>query len=274
MHWAWKVKNSKGILKLSDEKRGQKLNEEIRQDVCLFYEDDEYSRMMPCTNDYMRVGKNVHEQKQLLLCNLHELYTAFKEKHPNSKIGLSKFCNLRPKWYVTVSASGTHSVCVCTSQQNTKLIVDAFTSTINKCIKKLNELNSEEDNNVQMLQNLDTDYKKMMQIIVCDTDNMECMVHHCEKCPGFNNLQAYLEGKCSAFEFDDNITYSQLDSTDRTQLRNYPSTVKEFIELLVHLVDSLTTHSCVAKRQARHLKAQNRYWSNRVLDFTSRLPLE
>ena len=116
----------------------------------------------------------------MLLCNLHELYTSFKEQHPNSKIGLSKFRSLRPNWCVTVSASGTCSVCVCISHQNTKLIVDGFTSTVNKCIKELSEHNLEDDNNVQMLQNLEIDYKKMMQMIVCDTDNMECMVHCCE----------------------------------------------------------------------------------------------
>ena len=54
------------------------------------------------------------------------------------------FFSLWPKCCVIVSASGTHSVCVCTSNQ--KLINDAFTSTINKCINRLNELNLEDDN--------------------------------------------------------------------------------------------------------------------------------
>ena len=87
------------------------------------------------------------------------------------------------------------------------------------CIKKLSD-HKLEDDNVKMLQNLDIDYKKMMQMIACDTDNMECMVHFCEKYPGFNNLQTYLEGKFSPFEFADGITYSHWDSTDRTELRN------------------------------------------------------
>ena len=52
-----KVKNSKGILELPDEKRGQKLNEEVQQDVCLFYKDDEYCRMMLGTKDYVSLGK-------------------------------------------------------------------------------------------------------------------------------------------------------------------------------------------------------------------------
>ena len=32
------------------------------------------------------------------LYNLQELYTAFKEKHPNVYIGFSKLCAMRPKW--------------------------------------------------------------------------------------------------------------------------------------------------------------------------------
>ena len=47
--------------------------------------------MMPGTKDYVSLGKKVHKQKQLLLCNSNELYTAFKEKHPNSKMDSLSF---------------------------------------------------------------------------------------------------------------------------------------------------------------------------------------
>ena len=76
---------------------------------------------------------------------------------------------------------------------------------------------------------------------------MECMVKHCEKCHGFSNLQTYFEGIFSAFEFDDDITYSQCDKTDRTELRNYTSSIEEFIKSFVYQVDSLTTNSYIAK---------------------------
>ena len=65
-----------------------------------------------------------------------------------------------------------------------------------------------------------------------------------------------IERKFSAFEFDDDITYTQWDSTDRTEMRNYTSPAEEFIELLVHQVNSSTTHSYVAKIQTRYLKAR------------------
>ena len=62
--------------------------------------------------DYVSISKNVHKQRRLLLCNLKELYSAFKQRHPGAKIGFSKVCSLRPKWCVPVGSTGTHSVCV------------------------------------------------------------------------------------------------------------------------------------------------------------------
>ena len=59
------------------------------------------------------------------LCNLQELYTAFKEKHPNVNIGFSKFCALRPKWCVLAGSKMTHPVCVYSAHQNVVLLVDA-----------------------------------------------------------------------------------------------------------------------------------------------------
>ena len=58
--------------------------------------------------------------------------------NPGLKVGFSKFCSLRPKWCVTVSSSGSHSVCVCKSHQTTKLLVHA--AKINKSYKELIEM--------------------------------------------------------------------------------------------------------------------------------------
>ena len=58
------------------------------------------------------------------LCNLQEIYTAFKEKHSN--IGFSKFCALKPKWCVLAGSKMTQSVCVCGAHHNVVLLVDAM----------------------------------------------------------------------------------------------------------------------------------------------------
>ena len=55
---------------------------------------------MPGKKDCVSVGKNQYRQKRLILCNLKEFYVAFKEKYPDVKISLSKFCSLRPKWCI------------------------------------------------------------------------------------------------------------------------------------------------------------------------------
>jgi hypothetical protein len=70
-------------------------------------------------------GERKHLQKQLVLCNLKEAYSSFKEKFPGAKIGFSKFAELRPKQCVLAGSSGTHSVCVCTTHQNMKLMFTA-----------------------------------------------------------------------------------------------------------------------------------------------------
>ena len=68
------------------------------------------------------INKNFANCKSL--CSLQELYTAFKQKHPNLKIGLTKICTLRPKWCVLTGSKTTHSVCVCSTYQNVVFLVD------------------------------------------------------------------------------------------------------------------------------------------------------
>ena len=77
---------------------------------------------MPEKKDYVTVSKRVHKS----LCNLQELYTAFKENHPNVNIGFSNFCALRPIWCVLAGSKITHSVYVCGAYQNVVLLVDAM----------------------------------------------------------------------------------------------------------------------------------------------------
>ncbi|KAL5484132.1 hypothetical protein EMCRGX_G020580 [Ephydatia muelleri] len=53
--------------------------------------------------------KREHKQKRLLLCNLKEAYSEFKGRHPDTKIGFSKFAMLRPRECILAGAAGTHS---------------------------------------------------------------------------------------------------------------------------------------------------------------------
>ena len=83
------LKEGKGILVVPQPVIGNRLSEKTVNSVLEFYQDDEYSRPLPGKKDYVSIGKNVHVSKQLILCNLKKLYTAFKDKHPDLKISFS-----------------------------------------------------------------------------------------------------------------------------------------------------------------------------------------
>ena len=116
--------------------------------------------------DFVSIGRNIHMQKRLLLCNVNELHVKFKKEHPNIKICRSSFAALRPKWCINVDNTGSHNVCVCVYHQNVKLMIDA-------CKFKV-------------------DQHSLTDMIVCDRKNRDCMIHRCENCPGLEPLREYL----------------------------------------------------------------------------------
>ena len=59
------------------------------------------------------------------LCNLQELYIAFKQNHANVNIGFAKFLALRPKWCDLAGSKMTHFVCVCSAPRIVVLLLDA-----------------------------------------------------------------------------------------------------------------------------------------------------
>ena len=95
---------------------GKRLSQETCDKVISFYESDEVSQMCPGQKEFVSVkigGHKVQKQQRLLLLNLSEMYEQFYIKEPDYKLGISKFCELRPRWCVTVRAKSTHSVYVC-----------------------------------------------------------------------------------------------------------------------------------------------------------------
>ena len=214
------LKQSKGILAYPLKKVGHGISGEIKQNVTNFFESDEISRMCPGMKDFVPVridGEKVHKQKRLILCNLDEAYQAFKAKHP-CKIGFSKFCELRPKWCITVGARGTHSVCVCTQQQNVKLM--------SACLGH------------------EVTYHTLIQKLVCEETNKTCMLHRCNNCPGEAGLLAFLETLMAPeLEAEESIQFKQWVHTDRTSLITQEETCSNFIDTLIAKTDELSETS-------------------------------
>ena len=132
------------------------------------------------------------------ICNLQELYTAFKEKYQNEKIGFSKFCALRPKWCLLAGSKMTHSVCVCSTHQNVVLLVDAM--------------------------DWDLTYKDLIKKIVCNTESNKWIMHWCESCPGPETLKEFLDQELNEHKDDEKFNYYQWDTTDRAKLTTFTTT--------------------------------------------------
>lgn len=237
---ARQLQNDRGILPTDVPARGKSLSDAVVQAVQLFYREDDISRMMPGAKDFVSVredGKRVHKQRRLILMNLNELHALFKQRFPDFSVGLSKFCELRPKECVTVGARGTHSVCVCTIHQNVKLMLADLPS----------------DTKIT--------FRDLIEQYVCSVLNADCMLHTCDKCPGSEHLQNYLLELCASGKVrkdEDSscemVNYKQWETTDRTTLNTYTKTLSDFIEVLVQKTEKLITHDYIARHQADFLR--------------------
>ena len=124
------------------------------------------------------------------------------------KTGFSKFCQLRPKWGVTVdSSSEIHSVCVCEIHQNSRLIYAAIPGK--------------------------TDYKEFLSKFVCNTSNRDCMLHSSICCPNLNEVEKYLLNlfEKNNFGTEDTVNVKQWMQKEREiSLVNCTLKVEEFVK--------------------------------------------
>ena len=205
------------------------MTQETIRPVHAFYEDDEYSRQLARKKDYVSIQKGVQKQKQLLLCNLHELFVAFKERNPDEKIGFSKFCPLCFKWCVVVGSSGTNLIFVFTTHQNTRLLVETL--------------------------NWEVTEKDYASKVVCDPSSRECIMHRCTNCPRTNALSKSVE-ELSDTDPDFQFHCSQWQTADRASLVTVTSTCEEFKNSLISAINVITKHSFLAKCHTNFLRAK------------------
>lgn len=236
---ARKVKNlveTEGVLSTPNPKLGKPLSLEIVDVVKMFYESDDVSRCLPGCKDYVSITENgvkVKKTKRLLLGNLREVYALFKEKHEGITIGISKFCELRPKNVVLADASGSHNVCVCKIHQNTKLMLHAIN------LKKLTE-------NVQDFE-LET-YKDCLKRLICNPPSPNCYLGRCSMCPDIQNFKEKLGELLLENEIDE-IIYKQWISVDRDSLETIIKQTDSFLDSLCEKLQTLLPHSFVSKEQ-------------------------
>ena len=227
---------SLGFLELPKSTQGRPFSEQTANLIVMFYQDDEYSRLLPGKKDCVSVihGKE-KMQKRLLLLPVEQLYKAFKEKYRDDesvKVGLSKFYSLRPKWCIPAGASGTHSVCCCTIHENIKLLCDCLPSGVT--------------------------YKDLVQLATCDSSNRDCMLLKCDDCPDKNSIKDFLITQFPDYEEegedDATVTFKRWVAVDRADLITQTLPVLEFIDLLLTELYKLLPHSFIATKQGQYFK--------------------
>ena len=100
--------------------------------------------------------------------------------------------------------------------------------------------------------NWEVTYKDLVNKVMCDPSNCECMMHRCTYCPGTNALRKFLEDDLSSAL----CHYSQCKTTDRVSMVTVASTWEEYKDTLVSAIKALTKHSFLAKCQDNFLRAK------------------
>jgi len=234
---ARKLVEEKGILSTPNVKAGKTLAQKTVQEVNDFYHSNEVSRIMPGKKDYISVtvdGERQHVQKRLIMCNVKEAFQLFKEKHPDLKIGFSKFAELRPKQCILAGGDGTHSVCVCTIHQNTKLMFLGAKLPIITGGQYLH-------------------YQHCLAAIQCNPPRIQCFLGNCDECPGIEKLQKILECYFDQ-QMIDQVQFKQWTTTDRSSLETKIQSSDEFIRSFTTSLPRLLHHDFIAKQQSRFLQ--------------------
>ncbi|XP_065681334.1 uncharacterized protein LOC136094968 [Hydra vulgaris] len=207
---ARKLKFEKEILTLPEKTNIVRIESDIINKVESFYYNDQFSRQLPGNKDFVSVSKNKHVSKRLLLCNLKELFIEFKLEHPQSKIGFSKFAQLKPKWcMVKMLVKKEPMLLYMCKTPNLKLMLSAV--------------------------KLEKNYHELIEKIACSRESRECMVHRCIQCPGIQNIINYMTANLlqnkGSFEENDKvdedktIEYKQWSTTDRAELLSNTSPI-------------------------------------------------
>ena len=99
--------------------------------------------------------------------------------------------------------------------------------------------------------NLKKDYHELLELIVCNRNSKECMIHCCESCPGVSAVKKIIEGELmkadddgQVDDYDDvEITFHQWTNSDRAELISCTLPLDEFIELLCEQLDEMASYS-------------------------------
>lgn len=187
------------------------------------------SYICPGSRDYVttkdQIGEKIQLQKVMLMFTVHDLYLNFIEEYKGKLEILSKFSYFaaaKPVQCIVAGDPGSHRFCVCAEHENIKLRLLAL------------------KNNVQ--------YRDVLEKLVCNSKNIDCMLHRCEKCPGLLKAEEIIEKNVPKDK--STISYQfWVEDGSRASLQTLESSVKHFSEELSNDIWNLTIHHFIAQEQ-------------------------
>lgn len=104
-----------------------------------------------------------------------------------------------------------------------------------------------------MVDVISTNVEKTLLIdkLVCDISNGECMLSRCPNFPGKEMLLDHVMRMVDGLE--DEIKFKQWESTDRNILLEKKINTVIFVNNLIEKIDSLTNHNFVSKKNRRNM---------------------
>ena len=161
-----------------------------------------------------------------MLMSLREAYNKFKEENPSLKIGLTKFCDLRPA-HVKLFDQIPHQLCVCSYHENVRLLFVA--------LKEHTSLN--------------TEFSAFIEQVTCDASSKNCMSGRCSECENAIEKYALVNNFYS-------IQYQQWQSVDnRVEKVNITGTVDDYFDELKTQVGPFLLQICVKRKQRLSFKS-------------------
>lgn len=228
-----------GALSKPGPKKGCVLSDEIVDIVNKFFEDSDIARVMPGKNDCMAIrinGEKQTFQKRLMLSTLKESYEEFKKRHNDIKIGFTKFTMLKPKHFVQLGSSGTHSVCVCTIHQNVKIMMANV-------------------NFAEISDGLFKTYKDCILFVLCEAPQPDCFMMKCSSCPGIDKLKDKLNECFDHHDMENcEIQFNQWLSTDRCNLETLVKPADDFVEYFADKLKKLIPHHFISSEQSNFVR--------------------
>ena len=221
------------IVNSSPTQRSGGLSEDTKSTVNAFYLCDDITWQAPGRKDRVIIrekdseGKKVKrtEQTRYMLMSLKEAHVKYIEEHPNNNIGLSKFCEMRPK-NVKLFDNIPHHVCVCSYHENVRLLLVA-----------LREHTS-----------LAVEFHDFISQVTCDPRAQACLTSKCKTCE--DRINNFAPDNSSA----DTLRYLQWQNNTRVEKVEIIGTVDDAFSSLKSQLKPFLLHTYVKRKQAACFK--------------------